>query len=1019
MFFDHYPYTNFHNINLDWVLQAVKAWGLTVEANDQAFQDLKAANESFKAYVTNYLQDLDVSEEINDKLDQMLASGVLTPYFAPYVQGYVNSWLNSHVTPTSPALDNTLTLSGAAARADTTGSRLKDLAYIDALSTPEVYAAINRSQVMPGYRVQGVTYDYDGHFYVCGGSVDEDGTGVIVKMSSLDFKDAEMTVIQQLGHANDITYYNGYLYVCTVGGGDAPQWGIWKINVNDFTDKTLISNAPENTIGIAYRQGDFWILAPYRIYRTTDFTSYEVIVDNTNNLMTDYGIPTSGRISQTIFRAAGYLIGWVCSFVSEERHYGAITFFSSTGQPVAFKMFPAYHSELQGAVYTDMSIWLLADGNLVNVFRMDPRNLSYVQLKAGDDLNDFTGRGTLYSTGSNVSAELLNSPSSGEGFTVQVDRLGVYNTIQTARTNSGRELYRVKSFSAGTWGEWIEPAAEVAEIKEDLSDINSVMGRENLEYSSGYIDCNQSTINPDNVISSSSFRHVVDDCQAGDEYIINGTGSLQARSWCFINSSGARLSVQPTTNNYVCDNIKVVAPSNSAKFISNYWISHSTNPYAIKVTDSALKEEIFSESLVISGKYFETIPAGSDFNAYRNYGNYVVANVATAATILNIPANYGGRLTVIKVTSSTVYIQIYATTNGLIFWRSGNNNAWNYWHEIADEKKVNTEFIRYTDKGISNLLNILTETSAYNIRFANAVKPLELTNYIGNTQNVHPKVLYFNNSFGGHKYWMTYTPYPNSNDVYENPCIAYSDDGLTWKNIANNPLSTANGNGYNSDAHLVAKNDTLECWYRYVSDTSVSPVVERICRKTSSDGINWGSEETLHEVSGETYSNLLSPSPIWDGSKYCVWVVKSSVIEYCETDSNGKNWVKIRTLNIAFTDTGTTVTPWHIDVIKNSNGKYIILAMCRKNANTSGNKCSLFITTSDDNTAYTEPYIVIATGSNNWDNFLYRSSIVEVPSGYRIYYSAGTGGATSLYGGVWHIGISESATLENFRGIYV
>lgn len=480
MFFDHYPYTNFHNINLDWVLQAVKAWGQTVEANDRAFQDLKEANEDFKAYVTNYLQDLDITDEINTKLDTMLASGVLTPYFAPYVQGYVNSWLNSHVTPTSPALDNNLTLSGAAARADAVGHRLKDLAYIDALSTPEVYAAINRNQVMPGYRVQGITYDYDGHFYVCGGSVDEDGTGAIVKMTSPDFKDAEMTVIQQLGHANDITYYDGYLYVCTVGGGDAPQWGIYKINVNDFTDKTLISNAPENTIGITYRQGDFWLLAPYRIYRTTDFTSYEVIVDNTNNLMTAYGIPTSGRISQTIFRTAGYLIGWVCSFVFEERHYGAITFFSSTGQPVAFKMFPAYHSELQGAVYADMSIWLLADGDLVNVFRMDPRHLSYIQLKAGDDLNDFTGRGTLYSTGSNISGALINSPTSGEGFTVQVERLGVYNTIQTARTNSGRELYRVKSFSAGTWGEWIEPASEVAQVKEDLSAVTDIITNGNF-----------------------------------------------------------------------------------------------------------------------------------------------------------------------------------------------------------------------------------------------------------------------------------------------------------------------------------------------------------------------------------------------------------------------------------------------------------------------------------------------------------------------------------------------------------
>ena len=59
-FFDKYPYTNFHNVNLDWVLERVKDWGALVEQNNTAFHDLEEANESFKEYVTNYLQNLDV-----------------------------------------------------------------------------------------------------------------------------------------------------------------------------------------------------------------------------------------------------------------------------------------------------------------------------------------------------------------------------------------------------------------------------------------------------------------------------------------------------------------------------------------------------------------------------------------------------------------------------------------------------------------------------------------------------------------------------------------------------------------------------------------------------------------------------------------------------------------------------------------------------------------------------------------------------------------------------------------------
>lgn len=124
-FLDKYPYTNWHNVNLDWVLERVKEWGEMVEANDQAFKDLEEANASFKEYVTNYLQDLDVQAAIDDKIDRMFASGELTEYLQPYVSTTVTNWLSDHITePEGVVIDSSLTVAGAAADAKSAGGKI-------------------------------------------------------------------------------------------------------------------------------------------------------------------------------------------------------------------------------------------------------------------------------------------------------------------------------------------------------------------------------------------------------------------------------------------------------------------------------------------------------------------------------------------------------------------------------------------------------------------------------------------------------------------------------------------------------------------------------------------------------------------------------------------------------------------------------------------------------------------------------------------------------------------------------
>lgn len=72
-------------------------------------------------FVDNYFTNLDVQEEINTKLDAMAKSGKLNELFNGVVITSVEGWLNNHVTPTTPIVDASLTIEGAAADAKRTG----------------------------------------------------------------------------------------------------------------------------------------------------------------------------------------------------------------------------------------------------------------------------------------------------------------------------------------------------------------------------------------------------------------------------------------------------------------------------------------------------------------------------------------------------------------------------------------------------------------------------------------------------------------------------------------------------------------------------------------------------------------------------------------------------------------------------------------------------------------------------------------------------------------------------------
>lgn len=98
--FNKYPYTDFHELNLDWFLTQFKdlvsnwedfqstitrEWNDYKSGLDQEWADVQAAWTALYNYVHDYFDNLDVQDEINNKLDQMAADGTFIRLFAPYL----------------------------------------------------------------------------------------------------------------------------------------------------------------------------------------------------------------------------------------------------------------------------------------------------------------------------------------------------------------------------------------------------------------------------------------------------------------------------------------------------------------------------------------------------------------------------------------------------------------------------------------------------------------------------------------------------------------------------------------------------------------------------------------------------------------------------------------------------------------------------------------------------------------------------------------------------------------------
>ena len=113
--FRNFPYSNFHEMNMDEILKILKTMSEEWDAT-------KTEWASYKDFIDNYFENLDVSEEVLSALRIFASDGTLAEITNPQIATSVTEWLNQHITPTTPAIDTSLTVSGAGADAKVTGN---------------------------------------------------------------------------------------------------------------------------------------------------------------------------------------------------------------------------------------------------------------------------------------------------------------------------------------------------------------------------------------------------------------------------------------------------------------------------------------------------------------------------------------------------------------------------------------------------------------------------------------------------------------------------------------------------------------------------------------------------------------------------------------------------------------------------------------------------------------------------------------------------------------------------------
>ena len=146
--FQQFPYTNFHEMNLDQIIKIMR------DMQDE-WEDTKTEWASYKDFIDNYFNNLDLDQETYDALIRMVNNGTFNDVVDPVIASATAAWLADNIGPTTPAIDASLTVSGAGADAAVTGDYIRKLNNYVVMASNNAFNILNPTWEQGGLNTNG------------------------------------------------------------------------------------------------------------------------------------------------------------------------------------------------------------------------------------------------------------------------------------------------------------------------------------------------------------------------------------------------------------------------------------------------------------------------------------------------------------------------------------------------------------------------------------------------------------------------------------------------------------------------------------------------------------------------------------------------------------------------------------------------------------------------------------------------------------------------------------------------
>jgi hypothetical protein len=202
---------------------------------------------------------------------------------------------------------------------------------------------------------------------------------------------------------------------------------------------------------------------------------------------------------------------------------------------------------------------------------------------------------------------------------------------------------------------------------------------------------------------------------------------------------------------------------------------------------------------------------------------------------------------------------------------------------------------------------------------------LVIPTYEGSGQATHPDVLLDPNA-AGTRLLMAMTPYPYSQDRFENPSLLTSHNGMVFREIEGvvNPLVPAPPIDHNDDPDL--RWDAVAGEYELLYLETESPAKQTVVALRSTDLRAWTRSDAIVFDFARGDPFIVSPTAVYDGTVTHMFYVNLTVGGEIQTvtSADGRAWDATTAAPIAI-DMGE-VSPWHIDVVTGPAGYALLIS---------------------------------------------------------------------------------------------